>query len=92
MRKKSLFSHLSKTECKKKTSRLNARLINTINKNNNKDNNKKKDMITKDIIYGSVYNIFVITIAFKGFLLSETLLSNISKIFLFYALMISLPV
>ena len=39
-----------------------------------------KDMITKDIIYDSLYNIFVITIAFKGFLLSETLSSNKTKI------------
>ena len=37
-------------------------------------------MITKDIIYDSLYNIFVITIAFKGFLLSETLSSNKTKV------------
>ena len=58
------------------TAKWNARLIYTFNKNNIKNNNNKnKDRITK---------------AFKEFLLSETLLS-ITKIFLFHALTILLP-
>ena len=48
--------------CKEETSRQNARLIETIDKNNNKNNNKNKDRITK---------------AFKEFLQSKTILSII---------------
>ena len=51
----------------RKTSRRNARLIYTINKNNNKNNNKNQARITK---------------AFEKFLVSETILSIITKIFL----------
>ena len=51
----------------RKTSRWNARLIYTINKNNNKNNNKNQARITK---------------AFEKFLVSETILSIITKIFL----------
>ena len=52
-----------------KTSKWNARLIYTINKNNNKSNNKKQARITK---------------AFEKTLLSEKILSIITKIFLLY--------
>ena len=54
-----------------KTSRWNARLIYTINKTNNKSYNKNQTRITK---------------AFEKFLLSERILSIITKIFLFYTL------
>ena len=65
------FSYINTTEMRKsslrKTSRWNARLIYTINKNNNKNNNKNQARITK---------------AFEKFLVSETILSIITKIFL----------
>ena len=68
------FSYIYTTEMRKswiwKTSRWNARLIDTINKNNSKNNNKNQAKITK---------------AFKKFILSETILSII-KIFLLYTL------
>ena len=51
----------------RKTSRWDARLINTINKNNNKNNNKNLARITK---------------AFKKFLVSQKILSIITKNFL----------
>ena len=51
----------------RKTSRWNAGLIYTINKNNNKNNNKNQARITK---------------AFEKFFVSETILSIINKIFL----------
>ena len=50
-----------------KTSRWNAILIYTINKNNNKNNNKNQARITK---------------VFEKFLVSETVLCIITKIFL----------
>ena len=65
------FSYIYTIEMRKsslrKTSRWNARLIYTINKNNNKNNNKNQARITK---------------AFEKFLVSETILSIITKIFL----------
>ena len=65
------FSYICTIEMRKsslwKTSRWNARLIYTINKNNNKNNNKNQARITK---------------AFEKFLVSETILSIITKIFL----------
>ena len=54
-----------------KTSKWNARLIYSINKNNSKSNNKNQARITK---------------AFEKTLLSETILSIITKIFLLYTL------
>ena len=51
----------------RKTLRQNVRLIHTINKNNNKNNNKNETRITK---------------TFEKFLVSETILSIITKIFL----------
>ena len=54
-----------------KTSRWNARLIFTINKNNNKNNNKNQTRIIK---------------AFEKFLLSKKMISIITKIFLLYTL------
>ena len=51
----------------RKTSRWNARLIYTINKNNNKNNNKNQARINK---------------AFKKFLVSQKILSIITKNFL----------
>ena len=66
-----LLSYIYTIEMRKsslrKTSRWNARLIYTINKNNNKNNNKNQARITK---------------AFENFLVSETILSIITKIFL----------
>ena len=66
-----LLSYIYTIEMRKsslrKTSRWNARLIYTINKNNNKNNNKNQARITK---------------AFEKFLVSETILSIITKIFL----------
>ena len=60
-----------------KTSRWNARLIHTINKNNNKNNNKNQDRITK---------------AFEQVLVGETTLSIISlKYFFCTCLTILLP-
>ena len=65
------FSYIYTIEMRKsslrKTSRWNARLIYTINKNNNKNNNKNQARITK---------------AFEKFLVSETILFIITKIFL----------
>ena len=65
------FSYIYITEMRKsslrKTSRWNTRLIYVINKNNNKNNNKNQARITK---------------AFEKFLVSETILSIITKIFL----------
>ena len=65
------FSYIYTIEMRKsslrKTSRWNARLIYTINKNNNKNNNKNQARITK---------------VFETFLVSETILCIITKIFL----------
>ena len=65
------FSYIYTIEMRKsllrKTSRWKKRLIYTINKNNNKNNNKNQARITK---------------AFEKFLVSETILSIITKIFL----------
>ena len=74
------FSYIYTIEMRKssfwKTSKWNdARLIQTINKNNNKNNIKNKDRINK---------------AFKGFSLSKKTLSSlyITKIFPFYTLIL----